>query len=391
MRNVNVKLTLCLALATALVVLTAVVMIFSDRPVLASEQGGLQVDKPDDSPEGEKVSLSGPYAYKNLAVFLIHAKDAKAKTKFMTLQEALESKKVTVSETGTVNNLVIENASDDVHIYIQSGDIVRGGKQDRTIGHDCVIAPKSGKIPLSSFCVESGRWRQRGSEKADQFSVSNNALPSKGLKVAAGYSRSQSGVWQEVAHIQDKLGGNLGQSVRSEQSASSLELTLENKKVKKAVQEYVDALSGLVEGRKDVVGFASAVNGEVGGADVYASGDLFRRLWPKLLRACAVEAIAELQKTSVFSHPTTQAAAAFLQNDQKAKVHERQVNDHLRVVTRQSKDKIVLETYTAGEQQALHKSYIRVDPKSLRQKPGPMRNSQIRQNITNSIQQREQR
>jgi len=371
MKTMKMKVTLCLGLAMVMAV-----------SIPASEQ---QI------PQAENYSLSGPYAYKNLAIFLVHAKSVKETTKFMTLQDALEQKKATVSETGTVNNLVIENVADDVHIYIQSGDIMRGGKQDRTIGNDYIVAPKSGKIQLSSFCVESGRWRQRGDEKAHEFSASTNALPSKGLKVAANYSRSQSGVWQEVADVQNKLSQNLGKSVKAQQSASSLELTLDDKDVKKAVQEYIDALTRLVDGRNDVVGFVSAINGKLNTADVYPSVDLFKKLWPKLLGACAVEAIAELQETNVFTHPTVQSAAAFLQNDPEAKIHEKHINEQVRVVTRQSKDKIVFETYRTGEQEALHKSYIRADSKLLQQQTQPgIQSQQIRSNTMNSSQQQAQ-
>jgi hypothetical protein len=226
MKNVRMKVTLSLAMAMAISVVMS--MTFPDTLALASEQEALQVDKKADDTRTNMYRFSGPYAYKNLAIFLIHAEDRKDTTKFMTLEEALEQKKVTISETGTVNTLVIENVSDDVHVYIQSGDIVRGGKQDRTLGYDYVIPPRSGKTPLSCFCVESGRWRQRGNEKADEFSVSNKVLPSKGLKLSTNYGRSQSSVWKEVDALQDKLSINLGQSVRSKRSASSLELTLEN-------------------------------------------------------------------------------------------------------------------------------------------------------------------
>jgi hypothetical protein len=389
MKNVTIKATFCLAPAIVTAVSTAAAMIFSNTPVLAGEQQA-RLTSGGQAPQVEKHSLSGPYAYKNLAIFLIQAKDPKTTTKFITLQQALEQKKATVSETGTVNNLVIENVADDVHIYIQSGDIVRGGKQDRTIGNDYVIAPKSGKIPLSSFCVESGRWRQRGDEKAHEFSASTNSLPSKGLKVAANYSRSQGGVWQEVADVQNKLSQNLGKSVKAQQSASSLELTLDDKDVKKAVQKYVDALTRLVYGRENVVGFVSMINGKPSSADMYASPELFRKLWVKLLRACAVEAIAELQETDVFAHPTVQSAAAFLQDDDRAKIHEKQVDEQLKIVTRQSKDKIVFETYRTGEQEALHKSYIRADSKLLQQQTQPgMQGQQTRSNITNSSQQQQ--
>lgn len=390
MKNVRMKVTLSLTMAMALAVSVVMSMMYPNTLAIASEQEALQVDKKADGTRINKYRISGPFAYKNLAIFLIHAKDRKDATKFMTLEEALEQKKVTISETGTVNKLVIENVSHDVHVYIQSGDIVRGGKQDRTLGYDYVIPPGSGKTPLSSFCVESGRWRQRGNEKADEFSVSNKVLPSKGLKLATNYGRSQSSVWKEVDAIQNKLSSNLGQSVRSKKSASSLELTLENIEVQKAVQEYVNAFSRLIENRKDAVGFAFAINGKVEGADIYSSGKLFKKLWPKLLQASSVEAIAEIQKTKEYIVPTTEAVHAFLQNDEKAKISEKQINEQLKVITRQSKDKIVFETYKAGQQQALHKNYVRTDPNLLKQQTQPMRNSQTRLNITHSNREQQQ-
>ena len=280
MKNVRVKVTLSLSMATVLMVSVVLSMMLPYTLAFASEREALQVDKKANATRTSKNHISGPYAYKNLAIFLIHAKEKKDTTKFMTLEEALDQKKVTISETGTVNTLVIENVSDDVHVYIQSGDIVRGGKQDRTLGYDYVIPPRSGKTPIGSFCVERGRWQQRGNEKADEFSVSNKVLPSKGLKIATNYSRSQGSVWKEVDTIQNKLNRNLGQSVRSKKSASSLELTLENIEVKKAMQEYVNAFSRLIEDRDDIAGFAFAINGKIDGADVYSSTTLFKKLWP---------------------------------------------------------------------------------------------------------------
>ncbi len=386
MKNLGIKAMLSFAMEMALVVSVVMSIMLPNAFVHASEQETVQAEKKVENTRNNAYSFSGPYACKNLTIFLIHANNEHCSTKFMTLQEALNQKKAIVAETGTVNKLVIENVSDDVHIYIQSGDIVRGGKQDRTLGYDYIIPPGSGKTPISSFCVESGRWQQRGNEKAGEFSVSNKVLPSKGLKLAANYSRSQSYVWDEVGSFQNKLSSNLGTSVRSKQSASSLELTLENKEVKKAMHEYVNLFSHLIKNREDTVGFAFAINGKVDGAEIYSSSELFRKLWPKLLQASSLEAIAEIRKTEEFVVPTVKYVRAFLQNDEKAKISEKQINEQLKLITRISKDKIVFETYNQDQQQALHKSYIRTDQDSLKQKTQPIRNSQIRQ-IDSSLDQ----
>src|SRR4029079_2635639 len=108
--------------------------------------------------------LSGPYTHKNLTVFLIHGKDQTTKT-FLTLQEALAQKKVRVYETKDVNELAIRNLSNE-DIYVQAGDIVRGGEQDRMISVDFIVPPKSGRMPIAAFCVGSGGWSKRGKEEA---------------------------------------------------------------------------------------------------------------------------------------------------------------------------------------------------------------------------------
>ena len=127
--------------------------------------------------------LSGPYTHKNLTVFLVHGKDQTSRT-FLTLQEALAQKKVRVYETKEVNELVIKNFSNE-NIYVQAGDIVRGGEQDRMISIDFIVPPKSGRMPIEAFCVESGRWNKRGNEEAAVFSSSENGVVSKEIKLAA--------------------------------------------------------------------------------------------------------------------------------------------------------------------------------------------------------------
>jgi hypothetical protein len=101
-------------------------------------------------------------------------------------------------------------------------------------------------------------------------------------------------VWQKVGEAQHKLSASTEVSVQSPVSESSLQLSLENAKVRARAGRYIRALSDVVEGKPDVIGYAFAVNGRVSSADVYASGALFRKLWPKLLKASAVEAVAEM-------------------------------------------------------------------------------------------------
>jgi hypothetical protein len=143
--------------------------------------------------------LSGPYTHENLTIFLVHGQDTSPHGKpFLTLQEALERKVVVVHETGDVNELAVESVSTKEEVFVQAGDLVKGGQQDRVLAVDLIVPARSGRIPINAFCVEHGRWSPRGAEVATSFGVSPNMVATKELKMAAKSSRSQQMVWDEV-------------------------------------------------------------------------------------------------------------------------------------------------------------------------------------------------
>jgi hypothetical protein len=185
-----------------------------------------------------------------------------------------------------------QNHSKDHYIFIQSGDIVKGGRQDRTLGQDMLLPPKSGKIPLDSYCVEQGRWSQRGHEQAATFSGSTKQLGSRELKLAAKQARSQGEVWKAVAETQERLSRKVGKSVRSDASATSLQLTLEDKAVEEQAARYLKTLLPVGQAAEDAVGFAYAIDGQMAAVDLYGSPDLFLKLYPKLIDAATSEAVA---------------------------------------------------------------------------------------------------
>ena len=303
--------------------------------------------------------LSGPYTHENLSVFLVHRKGGAAREQYLTLQEAMEKGLVKVAETGTVGQLVINNNAENINIYIQSGDIVKGGKQDRTIQYDYILVPKQKKLDVNSFCVESGRWRKRGGESAKEFSSSGYQLASRDLKMAAKYEGNQGRVWQEVAEVQDSLSANVGSSVRAGVSGSSLQLSLENKDLKKFTDQYTAKLLPIITGKPDAVGFVYAINGQVVGADIYASASLFTKLWPKLLAAAVTEAAAEYKKDLEFALPTLKDAENFLNPADISRMKKTRINETNDMVIKEAADTVIFETYTEDQAQPVHINYIR--------------------------------
>jgi hypothetical protein len=303
--------------------------------------------------------VSAPYSYKNLSIFLIHGKNETNKTNIITLAEAMERKLLRVYETSDVNELMVENLSNELDVFIQSGDIVKGGKQDRVLAVSIIIPARSGKVSIEAFCVESGRWQKRKNEDASQFSSSNERIVSKELKLAANGARSQSDVWAKVSEAQKRLEDSVGAPVAAEESRTSLQLSLENGRVAATADEYVRNLSAAIAGKTDVIGYAFAINGQINSADIYVSNALFKKLWPKMLKAAAVEAVAHSRGVRLAEPAKAEAVKGFLADADKGDVKERAASGNASILTREQKDNVVFEARDDRSKVVVHKSYVK--------------------------------
>jgi hypothetical protein len=276
-----------------------------------------------------------------------------------------------VRETGRVNDLQVENTGDE-EIFIQSGDIVKGGQQDRVLSVSLVLPPHSGTVLIESFCVEGGRWSARAGEDPWTFSSASAMLPLRRTKlemagaviqrpggtVAATILRQQE-IWDGVAQIQRKLSSNLASSVASPRSRTSLPLTLENDRLAAERAEYIAALQPEGEQSDDIVGYVFAVNGTVNSGDIYPSNGLFRKMWPKLLSASVTEAIVE-RNIGRAPAPPTAKVNGFIANTERVKGVETGTREQTMVRIRETADVMSLESSpsAAPADAWIHRSYI---------------------------------
>src|SRR5262249_29642771 len=131
---------------------------------------------------------------------------------FLTLDEGIRSGDVVVTEVGNmhtmvrrqmpnhhppggpqVNTLVLVNNSKRPLILL-AGEIVTGGKQDRIVGKDRIIAPESDPVDLSVFCVEHGRW----TETSQKFGYYKNFMAQPSVRKQAMAEKDQTKVWAAV-------------------------------------------------------------------------------------------------------------------------------------------------------------------------------------------------
>jgi hypothetical protein len=351
----------------------------------------------DTPPNSEAIQrrLSGPFRHENLIVFLIRGRDELAGPRFLTLQQALAQKKVVIRETKSVNDLSIQNVSAMDQIFVQSGDIIKGGEQDRMIAMDMVVPPRSGRVSLRVFCVEHGRWQRRGNEPAATFSTSTYNAPLNKLKLAARIHESQEDVWAEVSNAQHALaqgvagkpdsgyatmttrggrgmagtsGGMVGVSggagqpgearLQSPVSPSSLQLTLEDPRIRQAQQKYVDALHKIPIQSPDTIGCAYAISGKILGADLYGSRDLFLKTWPVLLRSMAIEAVAERSSSKNDVEVTAEKVNGFLDAIDHGKSTDDQGDKAVVRQRKESEQGLMFETRGRFSNQVIRQSYV---------------------------------
>ncbi len=355
--------------------------------------------------------ISGPFTHDNLAVYLVHGPSAPGPVP-LTLGEAMARGHAVVHETGNVNRLAIENTGGE-EVFVQAGDIVKGGQQDRVLTISLLVPPRSGRIDIDAFCVEQGRWSARGKEDVKRFASANMALPSREAKLAmmmpakpsaaaapmavgamaAGSSAGllpetsalqartrtiparplnggdtgdtstrQSRMWSSVASTQRKLSDNVGSPVAAAQSASSLQLSLENTQLTEARTAFMTSLESAGTREGDVVGYVFAVGGKLNSGDIYASNGLFAKMWKKQLEAAVTEAIAEKSSGPVTAPSATAPAvgdvAAFIARAEGGKAAETLQPANLVVrETRDAGSALLTETRkSAGG--VLHRSYL---------------------------------
>jgi len=140
-------------------------------------------------------------------------------------------------------------------------------------------------------------------------------------------------------------------------------LSVENAKVRETTGAYIEALSGILQNKSDVIGYAFAINGQVNSADVYASHTLFAKLWPKLLKATATEALSELNQEAKAEPPAPVADEViheFLITSEQPKPQAKAVTERVRVVTREDDKNVFFETQDRRQNDAwVHRNYIR--------------------------------
>jgi hypothetical protein len=206
---------------------------------------------------------------------------------YLTLDDALASGLLEVTEVsdgGSVPTLKVTNKGEQL-IFLMAGEQLAGGKQNRVLNAS-ILVPAKADLPIPVSCVERGRWAYR----SPRFGSSGSSSHSKLRRMMHGHatesyrshgspSAKQGEVWSEVDRKLTET-CSMSPTAQLEQAYEDTRTTLD------------DIVKGLQvpEGASGVI---FAYGGQIVGFDLFDRPATLSKLWPKLVRAYAVDAYYE--------------------------------------------------------------------------------------------------
>lgn len=305
------------------------------------------------------------HKYRNVQIFLLSSTTGLDHVKYTTLVNSFKEGGIKVHETSDVNNLAISNLSDQT-VFINYSEILRGGKQDRTVQYDMVIPPKVKRWRMPGFCVEQNRWEQREEEAEDVFVPTRSMLSSSALKEAAA-DGDQGAVWANAEAAMDSISSNAfhKEGHYSYNTTKSYHVTLNDTKLTSLAESYSGDLRSLGIKPDQSNGLAVAVNGVLVSVDIYNNRKLFQDLFEQLLNSAVNDALGrkQLENVKVLNHSDVYQV---INNVDEEHSKKRSVNKRTMVSSNSSSEYLCMTSIDLLYMQWIHKSWVRKSDNKVR-------------------------
>ena len=250
------------------------------------------------------VRVGAPISHSTLTVFPLFL-DSTPAPPYRLADDALADGTAVVEEVtegGSVPNLAVDNKGEYLVLFVE-GQELRGAKQNRVLNASVLIAAKT-KTVLPVSCVEQGRWRYVSKQFASSEYYSSSKMRSvlkksvtESTMTGRGHGSDQGAVWGEVSRQMRSVGGT------SETMAMADTMSHHKPTIDRTAAEVAYA--------KGAAGLAIAVGGKVVSIDLFDAPETCRKVWPRVIRGVAVDAMEERSAAPVSADEVTAAVAGF--------------------------------------------------------------------------------
>ncbi len=234
---------------------------------------------------GDRLIVSSPHRHGDLVVYPLLLKENDDHKSYMSLDEAVKAGVLKISEwgSGEVPKLKVVNKGNK-EVFIMTGEIVTGAKQDRMAAHDVLLGRSQAPVALPVYCVEQSRWAM----KSRNFS-SGGTLGTKKVRRSAVKKFNQNKIWNDVAEKSQQSGVN--------SQTGTMQDVYADRTVQKRTGTYLAALKHVAKKEKNMIGVVMVSKNRIASVDVFANPVLMKKMWPKLLLAAVVDAITQEKKS----------------------------------------------------------------------------------------------
>ncbi len=200
-----------------------------------------------------------------------------------------------VNEAGDVNTVIISNMTDQP-VLILDGEEITGAKQNRMVNATILVAAgRKTAVPVS--CVEQGRWRYNTDkfEQSDTFGYSTLRRQKveqvqNNLRQKQGFVADQGAIWSEIEKCDFAL--------HTDSPTAALSDTYRSRD-----SELKDLVKDLNH-QPAQIGIAVYINNRFTCLDLFDNSETLAKLWSRLLKSYAVEALTARGRSIKEPRPT---------------------------------------------------------------------------------------
>ncbi|MFC1708119.1 ARPP-1 family domain-containing protein [Planctomycetota bacterium] len=272
-----------------------------------------------------RLAIGEPIYHESLTLFPIVDNQAPERPgrDLLTLEEGLRAGTVTAGEIGLRGRypaVYIRNRTKQA-VLVTAGEVLAGGRQDRIIVRDEIIAPRASAY-VEVNCAEQGR--STAGDLGNWFVLGGKAEAE--LRRVVQTSRSQPATWHAIAVLNDAKADTLSRDLPGE-SPARLEIaaalapptgtyvvSLVAAPVLERCSEYAEPLLSALSKHGKVVGLVAAVNNQIAAAEIYEHSRLFKRAQRSVMRSFVLDALSGDRALPGSAAPSSESAAKFLRD-----------------------------------------------------------------------------